>query len=203
MAEPSTSTLQEARFRAAVETFSAIGDNDPAKVDDHGELIPRQIAEARRLSYWIGRLENQPSPALSLAIHCQHLRRWAYDRSAFPKGRTGYLAWRKDAASKSAEEAARILAGLGFERSLIEHVVRIVTKQGIKTDRDVQTMEDALCLSFLEIDAAAFAQKHAEVETLRVLRRTWSKMSEAGRQLALELTLDPRVQDLLTRALDG
>jgi len=203
MAEPSTNPSMDASIRAAVETFSAIGENDPVKVDDHGKLTPRQIAEASRLSYWIGRLQTQPSPALMLAAHCQHLRRWAYPRRAFSEGRRGYLAWRKDAAAKSAEEAARILTGLGLESSLIEQVVRIVTKQGIKTDHDVQTMEDALCLSFLENDAAAFSQKHAEVEVIRVLRRTWTKMSEAGRQLALELELDGPVRALLTRALDG
>ena len=69
-------------------------------------------------------------------------------------------------------------------------------------DPDTQTMEDALCLSFLDHELAEFAAKHAPDKVIDILRKTWGKMTERGRQEALRLNLPPAVGELLQRALD-
>jgi hypothetical protein len=73
----------------------------------------------------------------------------------------------------------------GIDEALVEQVIAILTKQDRRHRADVQTMEDALCLSFLRLDALEFAAKHEQPEVLKILRRTWLKMSPAGHDLAL------------------
>jgi hypothetical protein len=174
-----------AMFDAAVAQFTAIGATDPRRVIWEGRELPRQLGEAACLLYYVNRLQPAPSLALVLATHCQHLRRFAYPRSEFPEGRDGYLNWRKQAAQRSAEEARRILDGVGFGGPIIEQVLAIMTKQDRRHNLDCQTMEDALCLAFFRLDAPEFSTKHAADEVTRILRRTWLKMSEHGQAVAL------------------
>ncbi|HEY5955797.1 MAG TPA: DUF4202 domain-containing protein [Polyangiaceae bacterium] len=169
----------------ALAQFAAIGAGDPRRVVWDGQELPRQLGEAACLLHYVRCLQPTPSLALQLATQCQHLRRYAYPRSEFPDGREGYLNWRKQAAHRSAEEAAAILRALGFETSLVEQVMSIITKQDRRRNPDCQAMEDALCLSFFRLDAPEFAAKHAVEEVERILRRTWLKMSEHGRTIAL------------------
>jgi hypothetical protein len=143
------------------------------------------LGESACLWQYIQQLSPSPSTALRLSAHCQHLRRFAYPRQAFAAGRDGYLAWRTDAARQSANESAAIMRQCDIDEVLVEQVVAILTKQDRRHRADVQTMEDALCLSFLRIDALAFAAKHEQPEVLKILRRTWLKMSQAGHALAL------------------
>ena len=46
-----------------------------------------------------------------------------------------------------------------------------------------------------------FAGKHEESKLITILRRTWSKMSERGRQAALELALPEAARALIEKAL--
>ena len=102
-----------------------------------------------------------------------------------------------------AEEAARVLTEIGFDASVIEAVQRINRKQAMRSDPDVQTMEDALCLSFVEHELEEFALKHDDEKLVRILRETWAKMSARGHALAAELLpkLSQRSQKLFERAI--
>jgi hypothetical protein len=62
-------------------------------------------------------------------------------------------------------------------------------------------MEDALCLSFLEHELAEFATKHPDDKLVDIIRKTWGKMSERARQLALLLPLPERAGRLVKQAL--
>lgn len=156
---------------------------------------------AERLAAWVQRLEPQASEALVLASHCQHLRRWELPRSEFEPGRIGYLTWRKALARFHADQAAQVLRGLGYEETLVLAVRQINLKQGMQSNPDVQTMEDALCLSFLEHELAEFATKHPDDKLCDIIRKTWGKMSERARQLALQLPLPERAGLLVQQAL--
>jgi hypothetical protein len=168
----------------AIRQFAAIGNSDPRRITWDGVELPRQLGESACLWQYIQQLSPSPSAALQLSAHCQHLRRFAYSRQAFAAGRDGYLAWRTDAAHQSADESASIMRQCGIDEALVEQVVAILTKQDRRHRADVQTMEDALCLSFLRLDALEFAGKHEQSEVLKILRRTWLKMSSAGHSLA-------------------
>jgi hypothetical protein len=76
-------------------------------------------------------------------------------------------------------------------------------KNGLKTNPDSQTMEETLCLSFLEHELAEFAAKQEDEKVVDIVRKTWRKMSERVHELALQLPLSGRAQVLAGRALSG
>ncbi|MBK7579362.1 MAG: DUF4202 domain-containing protein [Myxococcales bacterium] len=191
------------RFIRAVRELDRQNSGDPSRVLVGGKPIPRELAKADWLSGWISRLEPAPSEALRLTARCQHLRRFELKRSEFPDGRAGYHAWRKHMAAFHADEAAKVLSSAGYDDETISEVRRIVQKQGLGAHADVQTMEDALCLSFIEHDLADFGSGQSEEKLLGILRETWRKMSPRGRELAGTLAeeLPDEVRALLKRAL--
>lgn len=177
------------RFQLAIAEFDRNNAEDPNQVVVDGERRAREVVDAERLAAWVERLEPNASEALRLAARCQHLRRWEVPRSSYPAGRLGYLEWRKALAKLHAAHAAAILFRLGYEQELIDRVRAINLKQGLKIDPDVQTMEDALCLAFLEHEALEFAATRTEEQVVEILRRTWRKMSDRGHAAALGLPM--------------
>jgi hypothetical protein len=195
--------MEEARFARTVAAFHAVSALDPTLQNDGSGARPRELVQAEELAAWLVRLSPDASEALRLAAHCQHIGRYQLPRSSYPEGRSGYLRWRADLARKHAETAEGILREQGYDATTIEHVRRIVLKQNRTSDAEVQTMEDALCLAFLEHEFAEFASRHDDDKLVQILRKTWRKMSERAHGLALELPLDARALALVTRALAG
>jgi hypothetical protein len=193
--------MTEQRFRRAVAEFERMNAADPRPIDVDGVEKPYELVQAERLSGWVDRLDPQASEALRLAARCQHLRRWEIPRSEWPQGRVGYLQWRTQLARFHATESASVLRAAGYGEDIIEHVRRINLKQGLRSDPDVQTMEDALCLSFMEHELESFSAKHADEKVVEILRKTWKKMSPHGHEAALALPLSPRLTKLVREAL--
>jgi hypothetical protein len=191
--------VDDERFRAAIAAFDRENARDPNVEGGR----PKELVQAERLDAWVRRLAPDASEALLLAARCQHLRRWEIARSSFEEGRVGYLQWRTELARFHAAESGKILAALGYDPETIERVKKINAKQGLRSDPEVQSMEDALCLSFLEHELEAFAARHADDKIVEILRKTWKKMSPRGREAALELSpgLPERARELVTRAL--
>ncbi len=195
--------MNDDRQRRAIAAFRALNAQDPNRVLDGGAQRPRELVDAERLSAWVERLEPSPSEALALASHCQHLCRWKVPRGDFPEGRVGYLTWRKALARVHADQAAEVLRSVGYDDALIAEVRRINLKQARLENADVQTMEDALCLAFLEHELEEFAEKHDEAKVVDIIQKTWVKMSERGHQRALALALPSHAGALVARALAG
>ena len=162
---------------------------------------PRELVHAERLSAWVGRLAPDASEALSLAARCQHIRRWEIPRTSYPAGRVGYLQWRTQLARFHADTAERLLQELGYERELLGAVRRINLKQNLHSNPDTQTMEDALCLEFLEFEFDDFSRKYSSDKVIEIVQKTWKKMSPRGRELALKLPFSAAALELVTRAL--
>jgi hypothetical protein len=72
----------------------------------------------------------------------------------------------------------------------VARVRAILLKRGIKQDDEVQAMENALCLVFLQYQYEAFRQENAE-RIVEILRKSLLKMDEAGRRRALTLDYTP------------
>jgi hypothetical protein len=195
--------MDEARFRQAIAAFDRANSEDPNLELDAGVLRPRELVHAERLSAWVNRLEPTASEALALAARCQHIRRWERPRASFPVGRVGYLQWRTQLARFHADTATRILEALGYERELIEAVRRINLKQNLYSNPDTQSIEDALCLEFLEFEFEAFSNKYPEQKVIEIVQKTWRKMSAKGHEFALKLPLSAEALALLTKALAG
>lgn len=190
--------MTDPRFERALSAFRTVSAGDPEHLN---EGRPRELVQAERLAAWIDKLEPHASEALRLAAHCQHLGRYLVPRSTYPEGRIGYLKWRSDLAKSHAQRSAEILTEAGYDSDTIEAVQRINLKQQMRLNPDVQTMEDALCLTFLEHEFAEFAAKHEDQLLIDILAKTWRKMSPRAREAALGLPLSGRPAELVARAL--
>jgi hypothetical protein len=124
-------------------------------------------------------------------------------RSAFPEGLAGYKRWRATAALEHQKKAREILTSAGCDEATIVRVGDLLIKKGLKSDPEVQTFEDAICLTFLEVDFPAFAKKHDDDKIVDIIRKTWAKMTPRGHAAAIELSrsLPEDLTALVARAL--
>lgn len=189
------------RFAAAFEHFDAANACDPNVTIVDGLPQPKELVYARRMTEWLNRLEPAAPKPVQLAARCQHLMRWSIPRNAYSMDRAGYLKWRTTLYDFHAEKAGQILRDVGYDDATIVRVQSLVRKQGIKTDPQMQLLEDVICLVFLENYFADFAAELDEEKTVRILRRTWAKMSQRGHAAALALKLPERERKLIERAL--
>ena len=187
-----------ARFDEAIARFDATHAEDPEK-DASGQ--PAELVYAQRMSDWLAKLAPDASEALRLAVRCQHIRRWAIRRSDYPGGAIGYRKWRVDEANSHALIAKEILGNAGYDDPGIQRVQALVRKEMLKRDPEAQLLEDVSCLVFLENYLAGFAQKHDEATLLRILRKTWAKMSPKGHAAALGLELSKPLRAIVEKAL--
>ncbi len=194
---PGTTT----RFDAAIAAFDAANREDPHLENVHGTMTPGELLYAKRLSEWVVQLEPHASEALRLAARCQHLCRWKIPRGDYPEGRGGYLKWRSTLAVFHAQRAGEILKSVGYDEDTIRHVQNINLKKNLRKEPEVQVMEDALCLVFLQYQIAEFAEKHDDEMLTGIIQKTWQKMSERGQEEALKLNYSTRIQRLLKTAL--
>jgi hypothetical protein len=195
--------VTDERFRRAIALIDAANAEDPNLVDVGGELRPRELVHAEMMTGWVRRLAPDASEAVLLAARAQHIRRWQHPRSTFPQGRGGYLRWRTSLYRFHAEEASRLLSEAGYDGAMIDRVARIVLKEGLGRDAEVQLIEDALCLVFLEPQLDELAGRLDHVKMVDILRKTWRKMSPAARDQALALApgFSPADQQLIREAL--
>jgi hypothetical protein len=191
------------KFAAALGRFDAENARDPNRETDAGQDHPREWLYAQRLTAWVLRLAPDASEALRLAARCQHLCRWESPRSSYPMTRAGYLRWRADLKKFHAEKSGAILRETGYDPETICRVQELNLKKNFPADPETRTIEDALCLVFLEFQFAALAAKTDEEKTINALQKSWGKMTDAARAEALKLTYGEREQALLQRALQG
>ena len=185
-------TTELERFARAMQRFDAVNATDP-----DGKALPYAAQMTRRLD----RFEPDASEALKLAARSQHIRRWEIPRSSYPAGRTGYLKWRHQLYGFHADVAAAILREEGYDEDTIATVRRLLQKEHIKNNPQMQSLEDIACLVFLEHYLAEFAHLHDEEKLINILQRTWAKMSLRGREVALALDMAEPQRALVTKAL--
>jgi hypothetical protein len=191
------------RLESALAAIDAANADDPNRIVVGGVERPKELAHAELVTEWVRRLVPEPSEELLLAARAHHLRRWVVPRSTYPDGRAGYLRWRRHLHERHAEETAEILAAAGYDEAVISRVADIVRKRNLARDPEVQALEDALCLVFLDTQLHELAGRVERPKMVDVLRKTLVKMSEDGKRHALALDLHPDDAALLTEALEG
>jgi hypothetical protein len=190
--------VTDARFDAAIRAIDAANADDPNVIVVDGEERPKELAHAELVTGWVRRLDPDASEALLLAARAHHLRRWTVPRASYPSGRKGYLRWRKVLHEQHAHEVAGILREVGYDDATTARVQDLVRKRGLGTDPEVQTLEDALCLVFVQTQLRDLAAR-LDPETLPgVVEKTKKKMSAEAIALALELELTPDERALLS-----
>ena len=142
-----------ARLRAALAAIDDANRADPTIVTVRDRTGPKEIVHADLVTEWVRTLKPDAGDALLLAARGHHFRRWTVPRASYPTGRAGYLRWRKDLHAQHAAELGVVLADAGYDDEMIAQVQSIVRKDGLARAAehdDVQVLEDALCLVFLE-----------------------------------------------------
>lgn len=185
----------------AFQRFDTYNQNDPNVFHWEGKDYPQEYFFAIQLYEWVLKLEPSASEALLLASRSQHIGRWEIARETYPEGRVGYLTWRKDLSLFHAKKANEILSEIGYEKEAIADVERIILKQKIKADHEVQTMENALCLVFLQFQYEAFYPKHSAEKVINILKKSLLKMDAHGHQFALKLSYSPEGLAYIQEAL--
>jgi len=188
-------------FDRAIVAFDRANAADPGKVVVDGAEEPKEVVYARRLFGWVLRLHPGASEALLLAARSQHICRWERPRNEYPMDRPGYLKWRADLKVFHAEKAGGILRELGYDEGTIERVRSLNLKKGLGQDEEMQVLEDALCLMFLQYQFAELAAKATDEKMVNAIRKSWKKMSERGRAEALKLEYTENEKRLLNLAL--
>lgn len=190
------------RFDEAIRRFDAANAADPNRETADGADHPRELLYARRLTDWVLRLKPDAPEALRLAARCQHLCRWEIPRTSYPMDRPGYLRWRAELKKFHAERAGAILREVGYNDDLIARVQALNLKKDLGKDADCQTLEDALCLVFLQFQLGDLAAKSDHAKMINALKKSWAKMSEQGRAEALKLSYGERELALIKAALE-
>lgn len=191
---------ETARLQLCLERFDAANAADPTREPDGS---PKELVYAQRMSAWLDRLEPDAPEEVRLAVRAQHIERWTIPRESYPQGRLAYRQWRQDLGRFHAETAGRIMRGCGYGEETVARVQAIIRKERFKSDPWAQTLEDVACLVFLEHYFEPFADKQEEDSMVNILRRTWRKMSDRGRQAALTIAYPPACSNLLREALAG
>ena len=187
------------RVRRCMALFDEANSEDPNTEPD-GQ--PKEVAYARRMSAWLDKLDPSAPDEVRLAVRAQHIRRWEIPRSSYPKGRVAYLRWRKDLGRFHAETAGRVMRTCGFDKETVSRVQGIIRKERFRIDPWAQLLEDVACLVFLEHYLESLAEKQEEESMVNILRKTWRKMSDQGRQAAKTIPYTPDCRALLEAALE-
>jgi hypothetical protein len=203
MASVQGDVVASGRFERAIRRIDEANAADPAVLVVNGEPRPKELAHAEMVTEWVRRLRPEAGEALLLAARAHHIKRWHSQRSSYPKGRKGYLRWRSGLHEFHAREAGAILEECGYDADTIARVQQIIRKHGLGRDPDVQALEDALCLVFLDTQLSAVIEALPEETMADVARKTWRKMSPAAREQALALDLRPAGRGLVAKALSG
>ena len=194
--------IQSQKFINAISLFDESNEKDPNKESLDGIEFSKELLYANRMTECLDKFIPEAEEALKLAVRCQHIRRWEIPRENYEMNRVGYLKWRNDLKTFHADKASEILKEVGYEDQLIESVRFLLLKKQLKQNELTQTLEDVICLVFLEFYFEKFSKKYSQDKMIRILQKTWKKMSSKGQKAALDLRLSDHSKDLISKALD-
>lgn len=160
------------------------------------ELIYGQQMTACLEQYWSNNDE-----ILQIAVRAQHIKRWHLPRSEFPQNKAGYYQWRIALGKFHAELTQQLMLEHGYSDEMATNTASILRKENLKTSHHTQTLEDVACLVFLQHYFGDFASKHNEKKIIRILQKTWKKMSPKGQKIALTFNLPQQLAKLVEKAL--
>ena len=183
--------------------FDVANREDPRlEYDEESNPVPKELLYAWRMSSALAKFAPNASEALQLAARCQHIRRWTVPRDSYPMDRKGYLRWRTHLKKFHGEQATAIMQAEGYDPETITQVVDLLNKKNLKRDPEMQTLEDVICLVFLQHYFADFQKQHSIEKAGPVIVKTWKKMSDAGQTAAVLAAFSGREAELIHQILN-
>ncbi len=193
--------MESERFRVLIEHIDQLNRHDPNTELVQGIATPRELLYAQRLTAWVLRLNPEASEALRIAARGQHVQRWTIPRERYPRTRAGYLRWRETLKAFHATTVVELMRQAGYPDAMITRVQVLISKRQLQTDAETQTLEDALCLVFLETQLTELRQKTPDEKMKDVVRKTWHKMSPRAHDVARALPLREEDKAFLAKVL--
>jgi len=187
-------------FNQAIQLFDEYNNRDPKKTDIDGSEIADNLLYAQRMTEKLLEFEPDASEHLQLAARSQHIGRWEIPRKNYPMDRKGYLKWRSQLKVYHAKLAASILEKTGYDELTVCKVKDLLVKKQLKQNPETQTLEDVICLVFLEHYFEDFSEEHKEEKLVNILKKTITKMSSKGVEAALQLPLSDKAKELIAKA---
>ena len=188
------------KLTKTIEDFYHIHAQDPNKIVVDGEVSTHELIYTQRLVAMLADYVPHASIELLLAAHCQHLRRWAVDRSDFQMDKQGYYQWRKAEAVNQSDAARQVLESRGWDENLVETVIALICKKSLNNKEEAQQLEDVVCLTFVKYYLEEFADKHDEDKMIDIIKKTMAKMSAKAIERTAVLNLSGRVLELVGKA---
>ena len=189
------------QFDDAIAQIDAANALDPNSETFEDESYPKEILYSQRMTAWMDKVSPDAADFLKIAARAQHIRRWEIPRADFPEGKKGYHHWRTTLYRFHADKTAEIMQNCGYDEETIEKTRRLLLRRNLRSSPDMQTLEDVICLVFLENYFIDFSRKHDEEKMIGIIQRTWAKMTPHGHEIALTLDLPDEALDLVKKAL--
>ena len=193
--------MPKENFAAALKLIDEAHAQDPKKIEVDGKQQPYELHYSQKMSSYLEKRYPSAPDTLRLAIRAQHFRRWEIPRDSYAMNKVGYHAWRTCLKKRQADMASQICLDCGYSENDAMRVAHLIRKEDLKKDEETQTLEDVACLVFLDDQFEEFEKQHDEEKIVKILRKTWGKMSDIGHELALELPMSERCKDLVGKAL--
>lgn len=114
--------------------------------------------------------------------------------------------WRAKSKKDAASRVSEVLASPSIDPPLaaedISRVSSLIAKENLDTDEETQILEDVACLVFLDDQLDDFQKREGidEEKIVGILKKTWAKMSERGREIALQMDLSDQAKRLIASA---
>jgi hypothetical protein len=191
--------MDEERLQRVFAAIDAVNAEDPHMIEVDGRQQPAELVYGQRITETLHRMVAEPSEPMRIAARGQHVGRWRLARKSYPEGRAGYLAWRRQQRVNQAERLGQIMAAEGYGGDDIARVGTLIRKENMRTDPEVQTFEDVICVMFFEHYLCDFVPRVEEEKLAEILVKTWGRMSPPGRRYVLMLDLPEIVTRLMQR----
>ena len=196
--------MSTSRLSTLLTTIDDINNEDPntVKLSDGTEQAKEYIY-GHHMSVCLAQYWPDASELLQIAVRAQHIKRWHLQRADFDLGKKGYFKWRIALGKFHAELTQSLMLAQAetYSQAEAEQTAAIIRKEKLKTSSESQTLEDVACLVFLQHYFDEFSTKHSEEKVVRVLQKTWGKMSDKAHDIALSLTLPDHLAKLVNKAL--
>lgn len=193
--------MKPTRFETAIALIDKANSEDINTFQVAGMNYPKELLYSQRMTRKLLQFAPNASKALQIAARAQHICRWKIARDEYPMDRVGYLKWRETLKKMHADLTADILKQVGFDDQFTDRVKAIILKKLIKKNEESQTLEDTICLVFLDYYFEEFAAKHDDEKIIDILKKTWVKMSDKGHEAALKIPFSEKSLDLVKQAI--
>ena len=193
------------KLKATITAIDEINSQDQNMISFEGVFYPKELIYGKQMSDCLEQHWPNSSETLQIAVRAQHIKRWHLKRSEFAQGKAGYYQWRIALGKYHAELTEKIMLEQGYSAELATETASILRKENLKNNANTQTLEDVACLVFLQYYFDDFAKKYTEKDNeakiIRIIQKTWGKMSDKGHDIALTMSFPDHLAKLIQKAL--